>query len=110
MSVAVSVRAQLQNLLISLRQWNPSLDCCIFAICKRFNQPKNIWTLSTSAETSFEGLQVSFEHGGVTTLYPTEIHTTSNIFQVDKMNREGAGKKIIQRKSKLETEKRFSNL
>lgn len=33
--------------------------------------------------------------------------TTSNIFQVDKMNMEGGGKKIIQRKFKSEREKKY---
>lgn len=38
-------------------------------------------------------------------LYPIKMLTTSNIFQVDKINMEGGGKKIIQRRFKLEREK-----
>lgn len=50
---------------------------------------------------------MSFEKGGVTTLYyPTKMHTASNIFLVGKMNMEGGGKKIIPRKFKLEREKK----
>lgn len=60
-----------------------------------------------STKTCYKELQVSFQKGGVATLYPTKMHTTSNIFQVGKMNMEGGGKKIIQRKFKLEREKKL---
>lgn len=47
-----------------------------------------------------------FKHGGLASLYPTKMHTTSNIFQVGKTNMEGEGKKIIERKIELVKKKK----
>lgn len=100
MSVTVYVHVQLQNHLTSTCRWKPSLDYCIFCHIQKIQSAKKYLTFSTDAELSYEEFQVSFERRGVTMLYPTIKHTTSNIFQVGKMNREGGGKKIIQRKYK----------